>query len=120
MPVVPVTFPGKPRLSFLGLVDSGASGTRVPAELAGELGVDLQGAQEETFYAGAQRYRSLVAEVDLTIGKHTRPTLVSFTENWQPGHFLLGIRGFFQNYVVRIDAPRAITTLTPTRRGMSP
>lgn len=117
MPVVPVSFPQLPGKIFPGLVDSGAAGTRIPADLAEALDVDLRDALRDDFIAGARSYHSLVAEIDMTVGRHTRRTSVSFTEGWQQEHLLLGIRGFFQNYVVRIDAPREITSLTPTRRS---
>ncbi len=115
MPIVPISFPQLPNTTFTGLVDSGAAGTRIHFELAEQLNIDLDGAETDSFYAGARKYTAFLADVDLTVGKYTLPTTVSFVPEWQRTHFLLGMAGFFEHFVIRIHAAKETTTLRPSR-----
>ncbi len=51
-PVVPVSFPDLPKVQLLGLVDSGALGTRISDEIADALEIDLSEAETRTFRVG--------------------------------------------------------------------
>jgi len=122
MPVVPIRFSGLPG-RYIGLVDSGAAGTRIPAELAKPLGIDLDDAPTERFAAGAKEYVSKLAPVELQIGKMKPRTMtVAFTAGWYQSHFLLGIRGFFDVYAVTINAAKGPgrTSVRSARNQYSP
>lgn len=114
-PVVPVSFPALPKVQLLGLVDSGALGTRISDEIADALEIDLSEAETRTFGVGGLDYHYRSTLVDVTIGRHQRPMRVDFVEDWKHEHALLGISGFFEEFVVRIDALRSELSLTPSR-----
>lgn len=114
-PVVDIAFPGLPNLTIPALVDSGAFATRVSDEFAEELGVDLAMVAAVPFSVGLGRYHSRRAITDLTVRKDTRPCEIEFVSGWGHDHALLGLRGFFDNYVVRIDAVARMTELRAYR-----
>jgi hypothetical protein len=114
-PVVPVMFPVLPDVKVLGLVDSGALGTRFDARWARELGLDLTQGSVEPFNIAGRRHLAYTLTIPLIVGRYKWNSRVSFAEDWTYSHAVLGLDGFFDNFVVRIDANRRETTLL-TRR----
>lgn len=101
---------------MLGLVDSGALGTRFPGPLAAALNIDLTSVEVSQFRLHGQDYHYRTARVDVVVGgRVTRPMHIDFVDGWKYGHVLLGISGFFDEFVVRIDAPRKEVSLSPAR-----
>lgn len=111
-PIVPVEFPSLSNTAIPGLVDSGAWGTRVDASWAQELSIDLSQGERQEFTAANGAYVAYAVPVSLKIGRVTWVANVSFTEGWNRPFVLLGLNGFFEHFVVRIDASKAETTLT--------
>jgi hypothetical protein len=111
-PVVPVTFSALPGFATVGLVDSGARGTRIGSEWADLLGLDLSEADHNRIRVGGGAYDARDISVRMKVGRWEWDAEVSFVENWDKGFALLGIKGFFDNFVVRIDAARQETSLT--------
>lgn len=114
-PVVDISFPELPNITIPALVDSGALGTRISDEIADALALDLSDAEPSTFGVGGREYECRTLITPLSVGRDTRPCEISFVSGWRHDHALLGIRGFFENYIVRIDATSATTTLQQRR-----
>lgn len=111
-PVVPIKFVNLPKLETLGLVDSGALGTRIGAEWAEPLGLDLSEGSTRKLVAGGRSYLAYDLNVRLKVGKWEWNATVSFAEDWYHGYAILGLEGFFDNFVVRIDSQKQRTALT--------
>ena len=114
-PVVTFTFPKLPQASVLGLIDSGAVGTRISADYADALDLDITNSEPIRFIAGGGSYDAFPATIPITVAGHTRDTRVHFVRGWPHSYALLGIEGFFENYIVRIDATKRLTQLRPSR-----
>lgn len=113
-PFVEVAFSALPKLKFLGLADSGAGTTRVSTDWVSTLGLNLELATPDRFYIAGSKYFSHVMPVEMRIEKYSWTCDVGFTEHWDH-HAVLGLRGFFDQFVVRFDARSDSTTLTPLR-----
>lgn len=103
-PVVNVAFPGLPGVQVPALVDSGALANRFDAAYADQLGLDLTHARPQTFTIAGRDYFSHVAETVLRVGRWDWLAPVGFVEDWQHGHAVLGLKGFFDEFSVRIEA----------------
>jgi hypothetical protein len=116
-PVIRFSFDALPGTTLLGLVDSGAHGTRIGREWADQLGIDLSDTETSTFIAGGNRYPARKAPVVLKLDRHTFETEVSFVDNWTLPHHILGLDGFFDRFIVRIDAADTELRLSPKRQA---
>jgi hypothetical protein len=114
-PVVSFAFANRPRTRLLGLVDSGAHGTRIGREWADELDIDLSGIDAQPFLIGGRLLSARKAPVTLMVDRHRFATEVSFVDNWTFPHNVLGLEGFFDRFVVRIDAADQELKLAPKR-----
>ena len=120
-PVVPVAFPGlDPDALFPALVDSGAMGTRVSAEIAEQMELDLRTAEQGRFQVGDINYRCWYVRVPMTVARYTWNCEVAFADGWVHDHALLGLRGFFEQFKVTIDTKLQTTTLTPLQHPGEP
>lgn len=115
-PIVPFRFADLPQAIILGLVDSGASGTRIPGEFAKSLGVDLDEIQPEEVSIGLGTYAAYPCVIPIKVRNDIRDTRVHFMSGWPHSHAILGVGGFFDNYIVRIDARKNVTQLRAHRR----
>lgn len=115
-PVVSFAFANRPRIKLLGLVDSGAHGTRIGREWADELNIDLSGIESQWFTIGARKLSARKAPVTLMVDRHRFITEVSFVDNWPYPHNILGLEGFFDRFIVRIDAADRELRLIPKRQ----
>lgn len=119
-PVIPFNFVALPRITILGLVDSGAMGIRISADFADELGIDLSDCPKSTITIGGGTVTGSFAKVGLKFHKHIVNADVHFLQGWNPGHALLGLQGFFEYYDVHVRAQRRTTTLKPSAsRGLT-
>ncbi|WIB67433.1 hypothetical protein DEI93_16005 [Curtobacterium sp. MCBD17_035] len=116
-PIVPFSFADLPRVTLLGLVDSGSLGVRLDAQFAEPLGVDLSQLEQHSFSAGGQHYVERLANVPLRIGTrgYSWDAEVSFVHGWGHSFQLLGFRGFFDQFVVQVDARKEQVLLRPHR-----
>lgn len=111
-PFVEFAFDQFPTQRLVGLVDTGAWYTRVSDEWAVPLGIDLSGTRSEPFKIAGATYYSRIAPVRLKVRNVTWNCDVCFTAGWNYPYQLLGLRGFFDKFSVRIDATQGITDLT--------
>lgn len=116
-PIVPVRFTALPRLTLFGLVDSGAVGVRADWDYADALGIDLSDAKQVSGAVRGINYVAYLAEAELTVSRsaHRWTCEIGFIRNFGE-HLLLGIDGFFDQFVVRIDAAKLDTQVTPSPR----
>lgn len=117
-PVARLEFADLPGTRFAGHVDSGSLRIRLNREWADLLGIDLEDAPRDNFVVAGTSYEGRVARVRLKVAghKHTWECDVTFAENYTHTA-LLGLRGFFDNFAVKIDGLDQQTTLTPKRRS---
>jgi hypothetical protein len=115
-PLVPLTFPDLPSWKLLGLVDSGAVGTRISSEVAEALNMDLTDAEVKSFRVAGHDYHCRSTIVTIAVGRHApRPMRVDFVDGWNHDHALLGIKGFFEEFTVRINGLSKEFSITPSR-----
>lgn len=94
------------------LLDSGATAVRFDSAVAEICGIDLTGAPEQEIAVGGGAVTGRMAEVSLAIsdgtgtgtgtGSHQWTAPVWFCEPWRPAFGLLGLTGFFDQFVVTI------------------
>lgn len=99
------------------LLDSGATAVRFGSHVAELCGVDLSGAPTERLGVGGALVTARMAEVTLSItdgaDAHEWSAPVWFCEPWTPAFGLLGLTGFFDQFVVTIAAYEEQLELRP-------
>lgn len=117
-PVVPLRFTALPRLTLIGLVDSGAVGIRADREYADLLSIDLTSAQTVAGAIAGRPYTAFLHPAQLTVPKssHRWTCEIGFIDNLGE-HLILGVDGFFDQFVVRIDGSKGDTQVTPSQRS---
>lgn len=118
-PVVPVRFPDLAGVEVPALIDSGAVANRFHAQYGEQLGLDLSTGRVDPFDVAGGHYVSHVLPVRITVGRWTWEAPIAFVEDWNHGHGILGLRGFFDQFVVRFDAANDYCALT-RRRPVQP
>ena len=105
-PIVGVVLEGLELAPQACLLDSGATAIRFNAELAGLCGIELADAPTSKLGVGGAVVTGRMAEIALTVtdgvDSHTWPAPVWFCEPWTPGFGLLGLTGFFDQFIVTI------------------
>ena len=86
------------------LVDSGALGNRFGAEVGRAAGLDLSLGPTATVQIGGRRMIGNRLTVGLQLGDHAWTADVLFMEDWTVSYQVLGLRGFFDQFDVRIRA----------------
>jgi predicted aspartyl protease len=114
-PVVEFAFEKFAGQKLIGLVDTGSWNTRVDEHWADELGIDLTGVDYDRFEIAGRSYASRAVLMRLVVGKASFNCDVNFTAGWNYTHQILGMKGFFDTFVVRIDATDKRTDLTVRR-----
>lgn len=104
-------------MELIGLVDSGAMATRVHIDIATELELDLSSAERTEFSVGGADFDGWTLPARLNVDGYVWDAPVCFTEGWPHPHQLLGLRGFFDHLVVRIEASKLSLRLTPSRHA---
>jgi hypothetical protein len=117
-PVVPFSFCALPRTKLLGLVDSGSAVTRIDEDWAKELQIDLSEAATSEFTIAGHQYVERRTTVELKVGPHQWEAEVAFVEGWRHSHQILGIKGFFDRFIVRLDGLDEHTRLIRNRRRL--
>jgi hypothetical protein len=105
-PIVDVVLEGLELAPQACLLDSGATAIRFDAELAGLCGIDLAEAPMSQLGVGGAVVTGRMAEVGLALtdgaDSYTWRAPVWFCEPWTPGFGLLGLTGFFDQFIVTI------------------
>lgn len=120
-PMVPFGFSDIPREKLLGLVDSGSNSTWIDAEWAESLNINLDDLPIRDLTIGNGKYQGRDVDVSLRIPayKYSYVATVTFVSDWNHSHQILGLKGFFDRFIVRVDMNKSKVTLTPTpRRSM--
>ncbi len=99
------------------LLDCGATAVRFGTHVAELCGVDLTGAPPTQLAVGGAVVKALMAEVSLEVGDDsdtfTWSAPVWFCDPWAPSFGLLGLTGFFDQFVVTIASYDEWLELTP-------
>jgi hypothetical protein len=99
------------------LLDSGATAIRMGAHVADLAGIDLVGALSTRLAVAGAEVEGRMAEVALEIGgdgeryRWTAP--VWFCDPWLPGFGLLGLTGFFDQFLATVCADEEWFELRP-------
>lgn len=108
LPSIPITIVNTAtRQSFdtYALIDSGASASLFPADVAKAIGLDpLENDAGESFLGiSAQKVAGYPHAVLLEVGGHRLETTIYFSSHVGQETMLLGMRGFFDLFTVKID-----------------
>jgi len=103
-PTVSIAFPDSPGVTTVALVDSGAMANRFHPQWAEHLGIDLSTGPVERVTIANGTYLANVHHIRLQVGQWTWTAPVAFPQNWNHPHEVLGLRGFFDEFAVRIVA----------------
>jgi hypothetical protein len=116
-PIVDVLVGGVDLAPQACLIDSGATAVRMGAHVAEMIGVDLADAPVQQVAVGGAAVVGRMAEVSLEItdGKssHRWEAPVWFCDDWRPAFGLLGLTGFFDQFVVTVAAYEEWIDLQP-------
>ena len=114
-PLLDVRVEGIARTGLACLVDTGALRNRFGLWVAEYAGIDLGGADTETFALGGHVTSGRTAEVDLKVGDEAWRAPVSFCDPWPWDFQILGQEGFLRYFDVCVSA--YALTLDVTRPG---
>ncbi len=116
-PIVDVVVEGLELAPQACLLDSGASAIRMGVHVAELIGLDLTDAPSTTIAVGGGRVAGRLGEVALAVSDgaatHQWPAPVWFCEPWRPAFGLLGLTGFFDQFVVTMAAYEEWVELAP-------
>ena len=116
-PIVDVVVEGLDVAPQACLLDSGATAVRFGADLAEICGIDLSGAPSQRLAVGGALVEARMADVRLRISDGSESyewtTPVWFCAPWRPAFGLLGVTGFFDQFVVTISSYDETIELIP-------
>ena len=101
---------------MLGLLDTGLINTLFDSAVAGECGIDLDGAARRPLAIGATTYEAAFVTVQMSAVGFGWEADVGFCDNWQPGWAILGHNAFFRYFVVTFRGADYEFDLTPIDR----
>jgi hypothetical protein len=116
-PIVDVVVGGLELAPQACLIDSGATAVRMGTHVAELIGLDLSGAPTQTVAVGGARVDGRMGEVSLEVGDGTESyrweAPVWFCEPWTPAFGLLGLTGFFDQFIVTVASYEEQLELVP-------
>jgi hypothetical protein len=116
-PIVDVVVEGLEIAPQACLLDSGATAIRLGLHVAELCGVELSDAPEKSLAVGGSLVRARLAEVSLLVNdgsdSYAWTAPVWFCDPWAPSFGLLGLRGFFDHFLVTIASYEEWIELTP-------
>ena len=116
-PIVDVIVGGLELAPQACLIDSGATAVRMGMHVAELIGLDLSGAPTQPVAVGGARVVGKMGEVGLEVGdgteSHRWEAPVWFCEEWKPAFGLLGLTGFFDQFVVTLASYEERLELVP-------
>ena len=105
-PIVDVVVGGLELAPQACLIDSGATAIRMGMHVAELAGLDLSGSPTQVLAVGGGRVDAWMSEVSLEVGddaeRYRWEAPVWFCQPWTPAFGLLGLTGFFDQFVVTI------------------
>ena len=113
-PVVDLTINGVDEAPLRCLLDTGASGVRLPGSTAEAFGVDLTSAEPGPLHViGGAETRLYETEVELACAGYEWHAQVSFCRPDVAGFGLAGLRGFFDKIYVGVNGYLEVVELEP-------
>jgi hypothetical protein len=116
-PIVDVVVGGLELAPQACLLDSGAVAVRMGVHVAELVGADLANAPRERIAVGGGVVEGRVAEVSLEVRDrntaHRWEAPVWFCDPWRPAFGLLGLTGFFDQFLVTLSAYEEWIDLRP-------
>ena len=107
-PIVDVVVEGLELAPQACLLDSGASAVRMGRHVADLAGLDLESAPSTKVAVGGGLVEGRLSEVNLQVNAdretHQWNTSVWFCDPWRPAFGLLGLTGFFDQFIVTLAA----------------
>ncbi len=100
------------------IIDSGAAANLFPAKIAETIGIKpIENERGELFTGiASQKVIGYPHHVGLELGGHHFETTIYFSPHVDEQTLLLGMRGFFSLFAVKIDVGRERIELTPLKR----
>src|SRR5207244_1376220 len=102
-PIIDVVIEGLDVAPQACLLDSGATAVRIAADIAEVCGIDRAGAPSQRLAVGGALVEARMAEVRLRVAEgaeaHEWTAPVWFCTPWRPAFGLLGLTGFFDQFV---------------------
>lgn len=95
------------------LIDSGADYCIFSTELAKDLGVGLKGKKVRFMGIGKDKIAGYWGEVEIKVGDLSHQTKVIFAEISQFGHGILGQKGFFDHFDVKLSYQNQTIEIEP-------
>ena len=122
MPYIPVAILNKAtgqRFDCYALIDSGASMSLFPTVVAKAVGIEsVENGEGESFCGiASQRATGYPHPVRLEVGGHGFETSIYFSPQVGEETLLLGMRGFFDLFTVKIDTTKERIELTAVAGG---
>lgn len=113
-PIIPIILKSDTSFTpYPALIDSGADFCIFNKELAKLLGISLSAEKVPFVGIGKSMVEGYWGEVQLRIGDEMYPTNVIFADISDFGHGILGQKGFFDHFDVRLSYKRQTIELTP-------
>ncbi len=101
---------------YHGLIDSGADYCIFSLEIAKELGLKFFKRNKTKFIgAGQDEIEGYWGKIDIKIGQSTYTTRVIFAKISDFGHGVLGQRGFFEHFDVKLNHHKQIIEIEPIK-----
>ncbi len=97
------------------LIDSGADYCIFSIELAKDLGIKLQGRKTSFMGVGKDKIIGSWGGINLKIGNITYDTKVIFAEISKFGHGILGQKGFFNHFDVKLSYHKQVIEIEPVK-----
>jgi hypothetical protein len=120
-PIVDVVVGGLELAPQACLIDSGATAVRMGIHVAELIGLDLNDAPSQPVGVGGARTQGRMGEVSLEISDgvdvHRWEAPVWFCDPWWPAFGLLGLTGFFDQFVITLAAYDEWLELEPLLRA---
>lgn len=104
-PIIPVIIKSTTMIIFYyGLIDSGADYCIFSLEIVDKLGLKFSNRNKAQFIGvGEEEIKGFWGDVDIRIGDITYPIRVIFAEISDFGHGILGQKGFFDHFDVKLS-----------------
>lgn len=114
-PIIPLIMKSGTTLVFyFGLIDSGADYCIFSLEVAQKLGIDLTNQEKVKFVGvGREKVKGSWGEVEVKIGEKLYKSRVIFAPISDFGHGILGQKGFFDQFDVRLSYKEQLIEIKP-------
>lgn len=113
-PIIPIMIKSATMVIFYyGLIDSGADYCIFSLEIANKLGLTLSDKNKVQFIGvGREKVKGFWKEIEMKIGDKTYVTKAIFAEISEFGHGVLGQKGFFDHFDVKLSYKKQLVDIT--------